>query len=191
VGLLILDGAMLKYEIGGRYFGTHRVEPIFIEHEGAIEVNKLWDWYIHAKTQNGTLSLSDLFKARTLIQEYRKWGMEFQLVELAPNADALKIGQFIGYDLSFRSGYSLLSWGVTYHSRIGQDSKKDELRPITLLTERYFQPRLNVYGLFADIETVTFLFEVLCAIQRLKPNFFESNLDEFEPVALGIVDEST
>lgn len=191
MGLLILGRQMSNYQIRGQYLGTERLEPTYIERPNAIEINKLWDWYIHSKTEDETLRLSDLDKAWTLIKEYRKWGLEYQLLEAAPTAEGLQIGRFIGYDLSVGHGSSMLSWGMTYHNRLEKDPKKDKLRPITLLTERYFQPKLNEYGLFSDLETVTFLFDVLCAIQRFHPDYFESNLEEFEPVALGIVEETS
>ncbi len=191
MGLLILDGPRSEYEINGQYLGTARWEPTHIEKPEAGEVNNLWNWYIYSITEDGTLRLSDLDKAKNLVNEYRKWGEEYQIIEVASFANELQIGQFIGYDLSYGVGLSLLSWGLTFYNRLEKDPKKDKTRPITLLIERYFQPLLNDNGLFNDLETVKFLHEVLCAFQQFEPNAFESHLEEFKPIALGLIRDST
>jgi hypothetical protein len=192
MGILILDGPMIKNKTSGKYLGTHRVSPNYIEHPDASGTNKLWNWYIHSQSEDGTYSISDINKAKELISEYRRWGMEFQIIETASTSDELRLGYFIGYDLSYKSGYSLLSWGLTYHNRRLKDSKKDILRPITLLVEKYFIPRLNEYGLFIDLETITFLHNVIQAIQKFQPNAFEADsiIGEFKPIALGIIKDN-
>ena len=124
MGLLILGSSMTKYDIKGQYFGTDRTSPNYIDRPEAIEANRLWKWYVDNVYKNNTLSLSDLGRASKLVQEYRKWGIEFQIIETAPKIDGLQLGRFIGYDLSLNAGISLLSWGLTYHNRMIKDPKK-------------------------------------------------------------------
>ncbi len=187
--MLVLGKSMTEHQLGGKYFGTYRIEPTYIEEAGPTSsVNELWRWYVNQIGDGGALSESHLEKARELIREYAKLGKDFQLIELAPDAHALCVGRFIGFDVSLHSGYSPLSWGLTFHPRTAEHFNRGLPKPITLLIERYFQPKLNEYGLFQEFETATFLLDVIRALDEFSPGWFESYLDEFEVVAVGIIE---
>ncbi len=190
--LLIADGPTERYERCGVYLGTDRNGPWYVEQVGPeARVNQLHDWYYARYLSEELLSEKDLEMARELVVEYAKLGIFYQLLELAPDAAALEQGRFIGYDVSFRGvGDSLLSWGLTLHRR---PTDRPEILPraITLLVERYFQPRLNESGLFDDRETAAFLLDVARAMNQVEPGCLETGLEEYHVVAVGVVADST
>ena len=189
--LMIAGEPVRPYERCGVYMGTDRGWPAPVPHLGRdARVNQLWDWYVGYEGDCPPASPDNRALAKELLQEYGKLDMFYQLLELAPDAAALEEGRFIGYDVSFRGvGDSLLSWGLTFHRRVG-DEDEGIPRAITLLVERYFQPRVNECGLFDDRDTAVFFLEVARAMDRIEPGYLESRLDEYQVVAIGVVAES-
>ena len=110
MGLIIRDGPMSKYQIRGQYLGTHRIEPIYIEKHGADDVNELWNWYIHSKSEGEALSLSDLDKARELIKsiENGEWNTNSLKLLLLPtgykSGILLAMTFLLDWDLPFFRG---------------------------------------------------------------------------------------
>jgi len=171
-----------------RYYGTDRAGPPHLEVEHASRAVELWDWYVNLAYDGRFLNETGLDKAKELVSEYRQLGIMLQLVESAPTEEALQLGHFIGYDIAFR-GYTLspLSWGLAF-GEMPSGSRWKPIGPVLQLIQRYFQPKLNEYGLLSDRAIAQFLYDVLLAVDRYCPGYLESDLDQFEIVALGIVD---
>lgn len=188
--LLILGEPRTGCPTAVNYLGTFRSGPPHVEDLNQdAHLNQLWEWYVDRAYDGETLSEHDVPKATSLICGYAKLGMSLQLVELAPSRQTLCLGRFIGFDVSLCGRYhSLLAWLLETSDRVTVDVSRDPLSRITALARRYFRPKVNEAGLFDDHDTAAFLRDVAVAIDHIEPGYIEGRLDEYELVALGLVD---
>lgn len=171
---------ILEIQANSDYMGTYRKSPEYYDTlSDSHLINRLWEWYVQKEQDAGGLNIADLHQARELVSEYKKQGLNYNIIEIADRQADLQTGRFIGYDLSYQNHDSMLSWGLKFNLH----------SPLIKLAEYYFGPKLNRYGLFDSYEDVFLLFEVLKSIHQHESGIFEPHLDKFNIVAIGIVFE--
>jgi hypothetical protein len=87
----------------------------------------------------------------------------------APPAPDAK--QTLGFDLTMRGWYSLLSWGLHWES---DTLRQLSIGPLLALLEEYFRPRLNEFGLFGDWQDARRFFDVAQTLAALSPGIWEA-----------------
>ena len=150
------------------YRGTYRPGPTYIDAlPEDSPINQLW--------MNETdLMISDPFTnledAKRIQDIYAQAGFGFDLVMVLQNEEQPPDDprlRFLGYDLSHVSGYSLLSWDLNFSEPAPEffhQRDKPVYRPLLLLIQIYFRPRLNSYRLFETREDAEFFQETASAM---------------------------
>jgi len=146
------------------YRGTYRPGPTYMQILPAdAPVNKLW------MQESGPMpneSFPSLEEAAAIQSTYAKMGFALDLViimgkdEIPPENLS---PQFLGYDISHDSGYSLLSWDLNFSEPAAEffhQRYQPIYQPLLLLIERYFRPRLNSYRLLPTREDAEFFLSV-------------------------------
>ena len=149
------------------YRGTFRPGPVYVDAlpmESAI--NQLW-------MEETDLMIDDfvsLKDARRVQEVYADANIYLDLVQVVDHKDVLLSSsgpEFMGCDISHVSGYSLLSWNLMFEEPAPNFFHKREVpdyQPLLILIEKYFRPRLNVYGLLPTVEIADFFLQVTTAL---------------------------
>lgn len=149
------------------YRGTYRPGPTYIDGlPVASPINQLW-------MQETAMMIGDCFgmeEARRIQTVYAEAGFYFDIVIVMekdcvpPDDNNL---QFMGYDISHPSGYSLLSWGLNFDKPAPEFFHQRENpihQPLLLLLQKYFRPLLNNYRLLPVAEEADFFLSVASAM---------------------------
>jgi hypothetical protein len=157
---------------GTEYRGADRIKlPAFQREElgDDSELNKLLAWYLTAgaESSEGYGVVDNLENVRSLIRLWREYAdIEYDALELTVDNEEPKVGgEFLGYDvLNSGFGDSLLKKGpepgygrqvvVANHPKLQAFLRRTY--PLAILIKRYFQPRLNVNGLFNSYKVAKF-----------------------------------
>lgn len=161
------------------YRGTYRDVPHYVEGLGDDhEVNRAFFWYVGEGGERGVIH--DLQRAQQLVEAYSRLQPPkyFEIVEITKGSyPPTTKGEFLGFDLS-TGHYSLLSWGLEIDHKPSDHLPIDDplwiLQPLLRLAKEYFQPRLNLNGLFDDYETANFCLNCMMALQKLRPGLWEN-----------------
>ncbi len=188
MNLLILELEMTTQDRA--YRGTYRASPSYCEELDADhEANQAFFWYCYEGDDPDIVH--DLTKARELVAIYRRLDppQRFEIVEVVVgNGSPTLDGQFLGFDVSADYYYSLLSWGLEIAKELSPDLVDEPARqildPLLKLTQAFFQPQLNMNGLFDDYETARFCLECMLALQEIQPGLWENEEVAFEVVGL-------
>jgi hypothetical protein len=163
------------------YRGVYRHGPKYQPHlSDTAPANCAWREYVDLEERLPTCE-----QALKLADAFRESGQELDIVQIqhveAPPGRDLA-GQ-IGFDVSQRGGYSLLSWGLHWNET--PSLPPPPLGPLMRLLESYFRPLLNEGGLFPRWSDARFFLDVVEAISVLAPGTWEAPGHEgFEIVRL-------
>lgn len=171
------------------YKGTYRTSPTFVEGlDGDSRSNKLFRWYVEEGGESGVVTTIE--KALEMVREYKALepSQHFQVVRLLdPTEGVILKEELLGFDISCRFYYSLLSWGLQVNDLSGHAGNKT-LTPLLRLISLFFSQQLNGNGLFSSSETAVFCKECLLTLQDLFPGLWEVNgHGKFEVVGLSHV----
>lgn len=188
MNLLILK--CISSKESSQYRGTERITPYHIDELGdEHKVNKAFLEYCSEGNEYGIVH--NLTKAKELIEVYRQLDppQHFEIVEVTADKYPPETqSKFLGFDLSSGYHYSLLSWGLDIDREPPDDMAIDDkfltLQPLLRLTKKYFQPRLNLSGLFEDYDTANFCLECMLAMQKIRPGLWENDEVKFEVIGL-------
>lgn len=161
------------------YRGLHRNNP---EHIDDPVIIKYWDWYIDNFGDAQYLNDCDKKQAYELIKEYKKHGLNYELIRVANDFEENNKDQFIGIDIATRGGYSILQMGLHEDFTKG---KPGPLDGITELLYLYFQPKLNEYLLLQEKTDADLFYKVVKEMRAICPGYFE--VEEFYPQYLFVV----
>ena len=152
------------------YHGTYRPGPAYVrELPEDAPVNKLW------MIESGPMPnepLANFEEATTIQSVYAKSGIALDLVmtmekdEIPPTNIP---SHYMGFDISHRSGYSLLSWDLNFSEPAPEffhQRHAPVYQPLLSLIERYFRPRLNMYRLLPTQEDAEFFLSVASAMTQ-------------------------
>ncbi len=152
------------------YRGTYRPTPTYIN-ELPVEspINQLWMQETELMIGDGFTNLNEAKRVQAI---YAESGYYFDLViigarewDASPEDDF----QFIGYDISHISGYSLLSWDLIFDKpalEFFHQRDAPSYQPLLLLIQQYFHPQLNDYCLFHTVHVADFFLDVTQALTK-------------------------
>jgi len=149
------------------YRGVYRWSPS--DCQGMFDMDALWMTEAHA--EDDAMLHHDLAAARHFLMEYRTIGIPCELIWLKVGEcqEGEGIGRFLGYDVAWVGGYSVIACGLVHHTTLASPRNDIENAWGVLyeLSYRYFYPLLSEYGLFPDYETAEFFRQVEHAFQTL------------------------
>jgi hypothetical protein len=175
------------------YRGTDRMTPYYVDEvDQDHPVNQAFFWSIE---EGGDLGIvHDLHTARELVQLYRKIEPPqcFEIVQVVDQNDTLEdSAELLGFDIAAGFNYSLLGWHLEIDREPKPEWEHDQtlktIQPLLKLVKAYFQPRLNVNGLFSDWSTAFFCLDCMMALQRVRPNLWENDDVVFDVVGLWLI----
>ena len=183
--LLILDGPLYpKMRPNPGYRGTCRMCPAhFDDLPEEHEANKLFYWFLEEGGELGVVhDEQKAYRLRDLSNLHSK-EKSYEVVEAVDvKSKPTHNGEFLGFDISRGLNSSLLWWGLT------PSVPEQEGAPVRVLANivyGFFSEKLNVNGLFSDVEVATRCRSALLALQTLEPNLLEGDsLEKFEVVGL-------
>ena len=125
--------------------------------------------------EDAMLTADEAFRIAELYMKHL--GKRFDVLEcVLEEGKPVYDGVFLGYDLSYGFGNSLLSHGLT-DRREPPDLPKEHpfwsIEPIYSLVDIHFSPRLNEYMLFESIDDARFCLECMMTIQSIQPGTYE------------------
>jgi hypothetical protein len=177
---LLILGPNASFAADPAYRGTeHRITPYYhTELDENHEVNRWHQWLVVEGGETGVVS--DLEMARQLVAAYNNLplGEHFEIVEIVRGKSESYEGEgdFLGYDLSYGLGNSLLADDLSFSIKqetLGQNRELRTIVPILALIESYFRPQLNTHRLFNDYDTAVFCLECMDAVSSCSPGIFE------------------
>ncbi|HVF98635.1 MAG TPA: hypothetical protein VND68_02245 [Chloroflexia bacterium] len=138
--------------------------------------------------------------ARTVCKVFRELnGQHYDIVELtADDASPSVGGEFLGFDVSYKFGHSMLWQGINMcpadgisRDFKGEDWEKVEtiIAPLACLIDEHFRPQLNLDGLFDSYETAQRFLDCMNAIHKLHPEWCADMSGGYEVVGLYKVSE--
>ncbi len=168
------------------YRGTYRPGPVYIsELDEDVPVNQLWTKQTGPMPNENFTRLEEAIRIQAI---YAEAGFELDLVMIMDPQEMPLINifpQFIGYDISHPSGYSLLSWDLNFSAPAPEFfHQRDQpiYQPLLLLIEKYFRPLLNFYRLFQSAEDAQFFLRVATTMTTGFGAVWEN--PEYEPFTL-------
>ena len=192
MSLLIL-GEAFRDAVPG-YRGTYRFTPSYQDDlpKDDIVNQTMLQLIFEADDALELHNIEFAFDCIKVLNQYEAYE-RFELVEMT-EGDSMPMynGTFLGYDLS-TGYYSLISWGLNlddFSLPTIEDQQLLMMRPLIQLTQAYFQPKLNVNGLFERIDDARFCLDCLMAMQSIKPGIWENEEVTFNVVKLWKVPTS-
>lgn len=180
--LLILAPAF-AYMGNPGYHGTDRPPPAYREDMApAHPVNRSWQWL--AGLQSDGCGVENLERAREVVTAYHQLTPpeDVEIIEVTRGDAIAEVGEvFLGFDLSYGFGNSLISGGVThdavearrYYEELPAQDATRTLSPLVRLMGAYLEPHLNSNRLIDNYDVARLWLECARAVQTLKPGFYE------------------
>jgi hypothetical protein len=179
----------LSHQTSG-YRGTDRSSPHYYDAvEQSHPVNQAFLNYVDF--QDKLLTSSDLVQTANLVQLYEQLDppQHFEIVEVTKEDEKPQTqSDLLGYDLSGYFHYSLLAYGFKLCAQTTVVLPPDDIYwtivPLVCLIEHHFKPRLNANSLFSEYAGARFCLDCMMALQKIRPELFESPTYQFDVVGV-------
>jgi hypothetical protein len=168
-----------KFTCLSPYKGTEREYPYYSD-EHPIKTAFLL--YLQEIDEGGCMH--DLSMARKIVEAYSNLEppVLYEIIAVTKNNEPLDISSkgdsvFLGYDLSYRMGDSLIS-SLNSSARLSEERPWEKGVPHEIivfdkLIAEHFISKLNTNGLFDDYLIANFCLECMTSILNLAPQFYE------------------
>jgi hypothetical protein len=182
VEVINLDYCILPISTNS-YKGLEQDDPVRIEKDPKIL--ELWNWFVNERGDEVFIHNKD--KAFDLIHEYKKYGINYDLVSVSNNPIIGIKDEFLGIDVASKGGYSMLYSGLLFWVKELNSEKRTGIIETII---RYFRPRLNLNLLFGDGEDACLFAKVVNEIASLNPEYgFVEHGYNYYPQYLYLVKE--
>lgn len=169
------------------YRGVERYPPFY---ETDSNANQLFYQYLYSSDDLGFVQ--DLDLCQRMVEVYGSLAppQQYEVVEVTEGDQppVLPMTEFLGFDIACVYRISLLSWGLAFDT---VDTDKwpatdliHTMEPLFQLVMAYFRPKLNRNGLFDEHGVARFFLDTMVALQKIRPNLWESDDCEFQ--VLGV-----
>lgn len=185
--LVILGGySSPRTAYNRNYRGTDRRRPTYCDSAGRDdEVNQLFFWYLEEGGEAGVVR--DEARAIRYAEILTGCvGEQFEVIEAIVGSEQPIAGRaFLGYDLSFRRGTSLLTSALRVMPPLQETPREILLAHISSV----YSVELNIFGLFDSLEKAVSCIKVMDAMQRLFPGTYEGtdSLEGYDVTAIFAV----